>query len=172
MQVKAAVLMVGLAFCLSACYSDFPIDPAPQAELDAILLGTWRCLPADPRPDTDPLNYVVSTARRGVYAIRLEVKDEEPLLLEAYFSVVKGQRLLNVRDLDPKLPARPWLYARYSLPFPNVLRVQIVQEDLFKSAEQTPAGYRRVLEGLASASSGYEDYAVCIRARAGGTAWN
>jgi len=79
---------------------------------------------------------------------------------------------LNVRDLDSKLPSRPWLFARYSFPLPNVLRVQIVQEDLFKSAEQTPAGYRRVLEGPAAESSSYEDYAVCIKARAGGTAWN
>jgi len=90
MQLKTAMLLIGLATLLSACYSDFPIDQAPQAELDATLLGTWRCLPADPRPDTDPVNYVVSTARPGVYAIRLEVKDEQPLLLEAHFSVVKA----------------------------------------------------------------------------------
>ncbi len=172
MQLTTAILSIVLAALMSACYSEFPIDETPQAELDGRVLGTWRCLPPDPRPDTDPLNFVVSTARPGVYAIRLEAKDEEPLLLEAHFSVVKGRRLLNIRDLDSRGPSKPWLFARYSFPLPNVLRAQIVREELLENAQQTPAGYRRALESNAGQSSGYEDYAVCIKARAAGTAWN
>ena len=170
-MLRVLGLSIGLAILLSACYSEFPLDQTPQAELDPALLGTWRCLPFDPKPDTDPLNFVVGTARPSVYSIRLEAKDEQPLLLEAYFSVVRGRRVLNVRDMDPKGPSAPWLFARYSFPLPNVLRAEIVQEDLLKSGEQTPAGYRRVLESPA-AESGYEDYAVCTKARANGSAWN
>jgi hypothetical protein len=172
MRLSAAVLSVTLTIVLPACYSEFPIDPTPQAELDAALLGTWRCLPPDPRPDTDPANFILSTARPGVYSIRLEAKDEEPVLLEAHFSLVKGHRLLNVRDLDPKGPSKPWLFARYSFPMSHVLRVQFVQDDVFKDSAHTPAAYRRALETLTDDSPLYEEYAVCVRTRADGSAWN
>jgi len=172
MKLKTSSLSLGMAILLSACYSEFPLDQTPQVELDPSILGTWRCLPPDPKPDTDPLTFVVATARPKVYSIRLEAKDEQPLLLEAYLSVVNGRPVLNVRDLDPRGPSKPWLFARYSLLLPNVLRAQIVQEDLLKSVEQTPAGYRRVLGSSAAQSSGYEDYAFCIRASVNGSAWN
>jgi hypothetical protein len=172
MRLSAAVLSVTLTIVLPACYSEFPIDPTPQAELDAALLGTWRCLPPDPRPDTDAANFILSTARRGVYSIRLEAKDEEPVLLEAHFSLVNGHRLLNVRDLDPKGPSKPWLFARYSFPMSHVLRVQFVQDDVFKDSAHTPAAYRLALETLTDDSPLYEEYAVCVRTRADGSAWN
>ena len=172
MQLRTSSVSLGLAILLSACYSEFPLDQTPQAELDAAILGTWRCLPPDPKPDTDPLTFVVTTARPRVYSIRLEAKNEQPLLLEAHFSVINGHPVLNVRNLDPKGPSKPWLFARYSFLLPNVLRAQIVQEDLLKSVEQTPAGYRRALGSPAAQSSGYEDYAFCIRASANGSAWN
>ena len=171
MRPMSAILAVGTALLLSGCYSEFPIDQAPQAELDAALLGTWRCLPAEPRRDTEPVNFVFGTARPGVYAVRLEVPDEKPALLEAHFSIVKDHRLLNVRDLDTRLGPQ-WLFARYSLPVPNVLRVQIVSEDVFKTAEQSPGGYRRVLEAISADSPLYEEYAVCVRTSLDGRAWN
>jgi hypothetical protein len=39
----AGVLAVaGLALCLPSCLSPVPLDPKPQADLDARVVGAWR----------------------------------------------------------------------------------------------------------------------------------
>ncbi len=89
--------------------------------------------------------------------------------LEAYVSLVDGQRVLNVSDLSPK--GATWAYVRYSFLSPDVVRFQILQDDAFKGVEKTPASYRRIVEGLTLDSPLYENHSVCVRAKADGKEW-
>ncbi len=159
-----------LALCavsLPGCYSAFPLDPTPQAELDGRLLGAWRCLPPEPKADDEAVTIVFGQARERVYSIRMEEKGEQPGLYEAHVSRVKGREILNVRELEPTLASKPWAFARYSFPSANVLRIQYVDEDAFEGVEQSPAAFRKALERLPDGSSMYREYAVCVRVKTG-----
>jgi|SRR6185503_549206 len=142
------MLAVG-ALALGGCYEfASPIDVAPRLALDPALLGTWRCLPSDPTPDATPANFVVAQARDRVYSIALQEKDEEPDRYEAHASEVGGRTVLNVRDLDPRAKAKPWSFARYTLLLPDVLRVQLVSDEVLKDVERSPGSLRAALERL------------------------
>ena len=154
---------------LSSCYSDFPLDTTPQGDLDEALLGAWRCLPANPSPTAQAGEFTFTRARDRVYGIRLEGGGDDPMSLEAYVSLVHGQRVLNVSDLNPRGAA--WAYVRYAFLSPDVLRFQILQDDAFKGVEKTPAAYRNVVEGLTPDSPLYENYAICVRTKADGSDW-
>ncbi len=150
---------------LPGCYDfDSPIDPAPKLALDQALLGTWRCLPFDAEPDSEAATFVVGTSAERVYSISFPQPDKEPERYEAYASRVKGHRLLNVHNPNPKFPSKPWTFVRYSLLTPNVLRTELVNDAPLKAVEQSPAALRRALERLDKDPSLYEDYCVCVRA--------
>lgn len=163
-RLAAAVVLATSTILLGGCY-DFnsPIDPTPMHALDPALLGTWRCLAVGEKPDAKPANFVVSTARDLVYSIRFEDDEGEPDIYEAHASQVKGNPLLNVRDLDPRVPTKPWNFARYTFLLPDVLRVQLVNAEALKGVERTPAALRGALEQLDSQAELYVDFCICVR---------
>ena len=78
---------------LPACF-DFtaPIDLEPQVALDGRLLGTWRCLPSEPKADAMPVNFVVVPARDRVYSIAFVEDGEEP---ERYEAMAPNSRVVS-----------------------------------------------------------------------------
>jgi hypothetical protein len=158
-------LLAGSALVLSACFDfDAPIDREPQVPVDSRLMGTWRCLPSEPKPDAKAANFVVSPVSDRVYSISFVEEGEDPDRYEAYGSSVKGRSLLNVRDLAPRSPAKPWSFARYAFLRPDVLQVQLVNDELLKGTEHSPASLRAALERLDSNPGLYVEYCVCLRA--------
>jgi hypothetical protein len=161
--LRALWLVAGIV-PLGACY-DFgaPLDSAPTQALDSELLGTWRCLGTDPSPDAEPANIVVTAAGERVYFIRLEAEGEAPDLYEAYASDIKGHVVLNVRDLDPRAATKPWTFARYGFLLPDVLRIQLVNDDELKGVEPTSVALRAALEQRDARAEVYADFCVCVR---------
>jgi hypothetical protein len=159
-----AALLAG-AVVLGGCFDfEAAIDPTPKHALDPALAGTWRCLPVDAKPDTQPANFVVARARDFVYSIRFEEQGQKPDVYEAHVSEVKGHNLLNVRDLHTTFPNKPWSFARYTFLLPDVLRVQLVDDEALEGVEQTPASLRAALERLDGQPGLYADFCVCVRA--------
>ena len=158
-------LLIGGAVAVGGCvFFDSPIDLTPQLGVDAALLGTWRGLPSDPDADAEPANFVVTVARDRVYAITFEEKDEEPHRYEAHASEIGTQVILNVRDLDTRFPDKPWAFARYSFLLPNVVRVELVDDESLKEVEQSPATLRNAIERLDGSAGLYADFCICVRA--------
>lgn len=159
-----ALWLVASVVPLGACY-DFgaPLDSAPTQAVDSKLLGTWRCLGTQPSADAEPGSIVVTVGGERVYTIRFEAEGESPDLYEAYASEIKGQVVLNVRDLDPRASAKPWAFARYSFLLPDVLRIQLVSDDELKGVEQTSVALRSALEEHDAKTGLYVDFCVCLR---------
>jgi hypothetical protein len=165
---QALLQTVGTAGVLVMCfgYSESPIDATPQVDLEAKLLGTWRCLPPDARPDIDPWIFAVSQARDRVYGIRAESKDQAPRLLEAYPSLINGRPLLNVNvhELDQQTAClAPWTFVRYAFLSPDVLRIRYVKADALRGVEQTPSALRRVVERIDGDTASYAEGPLCVR---------
>jgi hypothetical protein len=147
------------------CYDfDSPIDASPSHAIDSSLLGTWRCL-GDDQPDSQPVNFVVTSPRERAYSIIFEAPGERPSAYEAYSSKVKDGVVLNVRDLSPRFPSKPWTLARYSFLLPHVLRVQLVDDEKLKNIEQSPAALRAAIERLADQPDLYVEFCICVRVR-------
>jgi len=172
---QALLQRIGTAGVLVLCvgYSEFPIDSTPQIDLDAKLLGTWRCLPPGGRTDIEPWSFVISQARDRVYGIRVEPKDQTPRLLEAHASLLNARPLLNVnlRELDQQAECTaPWAFVRYAFLSPDVLRLRYVKEDVFRGVEHTPSAFRRVLERVDDDPASYAEGPLCVRTATAGSA--
>ncbi len=170
-RTALTAFVLGSLLATGACYDfDAPIDPAPTQALDPALMGKWRCLEAEPNADAHPANFVFGTARDRIYSIRFDVDDEEPSFFEAYASEVKGHTVLNVRDLAPKKgPEKAWNLARYTFLRPNVLQIQLVDDDVLTGVGQGPGAMRAALEQVDGTPGLYADFVVCARVSDNGT---
>jgi hypothetical protein len=170
-RLVAGAALLSCIVVLGSCYeSDTPIDPTPKHALDPALVGTWRCLAVDQKPDATPLNFVVAPARDLVYSIQLDDGEGTAAIYEAHASEVKGHTVLNVRDLDPRIHspfglfyAKPWAFARYTFLLPDVLRVQLVNDEALEGVEHTSPSLRAALERLDGRADLYGDFCVCVR---------
>ena len=110
-------LIVCASGCITACYSDSPLDSQPQVELDKKLLGSWRCIPPDAEGETDDTALVALAPREGAareYAITWTDPGKEPERYRGFLSTVQGGQVLNVEtDPDPKASGR-WVFVRYT----------------------------------------------------------
>jgi hypothetical protein len=164
MKKPRRLVLLVVAISLIGCFeSDFPLDATPQVDLDPALLGTWRCLPADPHPDTEAANFVVTRATERVYAITFEESDEEPARYEAYLSQLSVSTVLNVKDLDPGLLEKEWVFARYSFLRPEVLEIELASDTLLEDVEKSPAAVRHAMEQFRDDPELYVSYCVCLR---------
>lgn len=167
MTLSGGVRAVGMLSALlvsQGCYeSTFPIDAAPQAAVQPALLGVWRCVLHDAKATEQPATMTVARGREGMYAVTYQEAGKEADRYEAHASVVRGETILNTRDLSGR--RRPWVFMRYALLRPSVLQLQVLNGDALK--EQTsPAGLRSAVERLRRKPGAYLDMCVCARARA------
>jgi hypothetical protein len=157
------VVVLGLAIAAAGCYeAAFPLDATPQADIDARVAGTWRCVAAQPDVDPDEdttITLVVKRARDRVYDVTLEEEGREPDRYVAHASLVKGQPVINLRAVKPYTAAKPWAFARYSLLRADVLAIAVAQDDAFKGVPASQAAVRKVLEG----PQVFEGCCVCAR---------
>jgi len=162
-RIQRVVVLLALLVGSNGCLFEAPLDVKPEVPIDAAILGTWRCI-GDERADAKPANFVVSRATDHRYNIVFQEDGEDTDTYEAYASVIKGQTLLNVRI--PSVPAsKPWAIARCSLLRPNVVHVQLANDDKLKAADSTPASLRRALERALGNADVFEDYCVCVRVK-------
>jgi hypothetical protein len=166
-RVGQVGLLLGAAAVLVSCFDfEVPVDPTPLVAVDPALVGTWRCLPADPGPTDGAATFVVSKVGERAYAIAFDDGDGDPETYEAYPSHVKGRALLNVRNPKPGTFSKRWAVARYALLLPTVLHVQLASDELLRDVGSSPSALRQALERFDSRPELYLEYCVCVRATA------
>lgn len=157
-----AALLLAIVY-LNGCYNfASPIDTEPTLALDPKLMGTWRCLNGDAKQDEPPATLMFTRARDNVYAARLNVPKEKPGLYEAFASRVKDQEFLSVRDLGDRATF-PWYVVRYTFLRPNVLDLQLLDEDNVTKAERSATSLRSVLERHMGEAGLFSDFVTCVR---------
>jgi hypothetical protein len=160
------LLLLATAATTLGCYeSDVPLGP-PAAVADARLVGRWRCI-AD---KTNPHILELNVARRGEqqYDVRLDMPGEDTLRYRGHGTDVRGTTLINLQEQKPgedPSTAR-WDFVRATLLKPNVLDVQIVDDDLFTDKPRTAEAQRAVMEANIARPELYFDYCVCVRVEA------
>jgi hypothetical protein len=158
-------LIAGLATAAvmsAGCYeATFPLDAAPQADLPAGVVGSWRCLPADPDDTDEAITLIVKRTRERVYDVSLHETNQDPDRFEGYASIVRGTPVINLKDLD-RTNQKPWVFLRTAFLRPDVLAIRVLSEKAITAANATAAGIRTLLEQ--SKDDGlFEDTAVCVR---------
>jgi hypothetical protein len=131
--------------------------------IDASLLGTWRCLAFEEHADAKPFNLAVARAGDRRYAVVFQQDGESPDQLDAYASMVKGQTLVNVHMPDEG--TKPWIVARYSLQRPDLLYVEVMDDDKVGDADASPESFRRATEKAIKHADLFNAFSICVKAR-------
>ncbi len=167
MKMLRLVLIIG---CLSlpACYDfDFPLDPKPQVRVDDRLIGTWRCLGVQEALDEDPgvLRIAPRTDLISRWTFQSKSADgsEEKGEYDVHASTVPGGALLNALELGEKANGK-WNFVRYSFLLPDVLRIQIVNDEPFEKIKDAKS-LRSAIEKRRDDPTIYSDFIVCVRSR-------
>jgi hypothetical protein len=158
-----AGLLLATAVATPGCYeSDVPLGP-PAAAIDARLLGHWRCITGQAKPDVLEMN--VSRHGEQQYDVSLDMTGEETIRYRGHGTDVRGTTLINLQEQKPgEDPSKArWDFVRATLLKPNVLDVQIVDDDLFKDKPRTAQAQRAVMEANVGKPELYFDYCVCVR---------
>ena len=164
MAVIATALVPG-------CYeSDFPLDPAPRLELEEAWLGTWRCLPFKADADEDPVTVSVKRGAERRYDITWLESGKAPERYGAFMSPIGNTRLMNVQEVKADGATGKWVFVRPTLLRPDVLQVQIVDDEAMEGVEKSLAAVRRAIERQLSNPGLVVDFCVCVRARETGGA--
>lgn len=157
-----ACVVLGAAAVSAGCYeSSFPFDRAPQTDLPAGVLGSWRCLPADPDETDEAITVIVRRSKDRRYEVTLQEANQEPDRFEAYASLIKNAPVINLKDLDPA-SQKPWVFLRTSFLRPNVMAVQIFSDKAVAGTEGSPAGIRKLLEQPQDKGL-FEEASVCVK---------
>jgi len=168
MKTLRGVLLMS---CLSlpACYDfDFPLDPKPQVPVDARLVGAWRCLGTQATLDDPP--GVLRIDRRSDLISRWTFESPsangaaEKGEYEVHASTVPGGALLNAVELGEKANGK-WNFVRYSFLLPDVLRIQLVNDEPFEKAKDAKA-LRSQIEKRRNDPAIYTDFLICVRPKA------
>jgi hypothetical protein len=160
------VALVVLASVLptAGCYeATFPLDRMPQTDLSGSVIGSWRCLPADPSDTDEAVTLTVKRARDRVYDVTLEETNQEADRFEAHASLVNATPVINLKDRDPAND-KPWVFLRTSLLRPDVLAIQVLSEAAVAKGDESAAGIRKLIEQ--SQGRVFEEAAVCVRVKA------
>src|SRR5262245_55654171 len=140
------LLLVVACVVLPACYDfPFPLDEKATVANDPRLNGKWRCLPAkgdDPsgRLSIEPTS---PTEARWTFDVHEETGKDERSVYAVHGSTL-SPTILNVRHAEAD-DARPWTVARFAFLRPDVLFLQVLDDEPF-SGEKTGAALRKALE--------------------------
>src|SRR5262245_10975238 len=103
-------------------------------------------LPASPRGSQGQARHLYRQSNVR-YSILFQEEADDPEQYEAFASVVKGRTILNVKVDSRK--QKPWTLVTYAfLRRPDVLDVQIVDEEKLSGAEGSSAALHRAVEKL------------------------
>jgi hypothetical protein len=161
-----ALLLLATAGATLGCYeSDVALGP-PANAIDARLVGRWRCASPDSSQASNQL-LQLNVARRNErqYDVSLDTPGEETIRYQGHGIDVRGTTIVNLQEVKPgqDLAGARWNFVRATLLKPNVLDVQIVDDDLFKDKPRTAEAQRVVFEANVGKPELYFDYCVCVR---------
>ncbi len=178
MARRARVLAAALAALvvpLGGCYeAPFPLSAETEAPpVDPRLVGHWRCV--SPQEDAaEPMALTISRAderRDGAtfaperrYAATFAMKGEETLQFRGHATRLAGQTVVNVQDTAVKPGAKAgWNVVRPTLLKPDILVLEILQDDFFKGVPSTAEAARALIEGQSGKAELFGHYCVCSR---------
>ena len=158
--------MALIALAMSAgCYeSDFPLDPSPQQGVWEAWLGTWRCLPVGADADEPPATLRVKRGPEQRYDATWQEGDKQERY-EGFTSAIGSTRFVNIRELKADGKTGQWVFVRPTLLRPNVLQLQVVDNDAMKGVEASAPAVRRAIEQNISSPALTVDFCVCVRAK-------
>ena len=160
LNVLAVLVFLGC----SGCYeSAFPIDIAPQADVEPALIGVWRCLPFEETATEPAFTLTIAWGAERRYAVTLEEDGDSTESYEAYASSIDGEVLFNVRTLEGG--SKPWVFVRRTLVSSNLLHLQMLRSNAL-TPQDSPAALRKAVEQLRGKPNAYEDSCACVRTRA------
>lgn len=163
MTLPARLALTLALAAAGGCYeSPVPLDPAPQADIDPGVVGTWRCLGSGADPGDEAVTIIVKRTRDRVYEADILEEGQEPDRYEAHASLVGGRPLMNVRDLDAT-KGKPWTFARYDLLRPDVLEIRVAADDALKGVDPTAAALRKRITSLSGDPRLFAGFCVCVR---------
>ena len=162
--LRAGLVMACLSF--AACFEfDFPLDARPQVPVDGRLVGAWRCLGTEADLDDAPgvLRIVRRTDLISRWSFEAPSADgtTEKSEYDVHGSTVPGGSLLNAIELGEKANGK-WSFVRYSFLLPDVLRVQLVDDEPFKKIRDATS-LRREIEKRKDDPAIYADFMICVR---------
>jgi len=160
------VVLVVACLSLPACYDfDFPLDPKPLVPVDARLVGAWRCLGSEAALDDAPgvLRIALRTDTTSRWSFESPSADGTPEKSEydVHGSTLRGGAFLNAVELGAKANGK-WNFVRYSFLLPNVLRIQLVNDEPFAKLKDA-AALRREIERRRDDPTIYSDFMICVR---------
>lgn len=162
-MLKCTWLVLVAALAAAGCYeSSFPLDAAPQADLDLRLVGGWRCMFAEPDSHSVFAMELKSSGDRRYQATTM-VAGGDLGGYQVHASLVKGLPLVNVRSLQAEPDEKPWVFLRYELLKANVLSVRAVRKEWLQGVPNSAAAVRKTLEQAQDAGDAYEDAFVCLK---------
>jgi hypothetical protein len=163
-KVIPACLGVAAALLCPACLFDAPLDAQATVRIDTMILGTWRCLQLDEGPEAKPATFVVNRVDDFRYSIVFQEDAEDSEQYEAFASVVKGRTILNVK-VDARANVKPWTLVTYAfLRRPDILHVQVVDDEKLSGAGGSSRTLRQATEKLIHDGL-FGDWCVCVRAK-------
>lgn len=165
---RLAVLLITTGVAAGCYESEVPLDPSPGVEVDAAIIGVWRCLPFEADPSEAPATVTVARgpAPRTFTAVWEEPGDA-PDRYEGYASTVGRVSYLNTRERKADGSLSAWFFTRPTLLRPNALLLQVVDEQAMTGVAKTAAALREALRARQDDPALLTDGALCARARPG-----
>jgi len=165
--LRIAAVIVSLS--IPACYDfDFPLDPKPQVPVDARVVGTWRCLSAEASADEGAATLRVERRSEMISHWTFETPSSDGTPDQGEFDVhgsaIGGGALLNARDVGDGDLGK-WSFVRYTLLIPDVLRIQIVDDQPFLKVKDSASDLRQAVEQRVGDPAIYKDFCVCVRVK-------
>ena len=165
MRLLIAVAVLSAVFGMSGCYDfESPLDASPQLPVDPGLIGEWRCLSENQMPDEEVGIIVFVPSGERTYDIT--IKGGESIgPYQAYASRVADSTMLNV-DISDSKNEKKWFYlVRYAFLLPNVLRLELVNNALFRGQDHSSAELRAAFERKADDPGMFENPCICSRVK-------
>ena len=163
---RLSIIVLGLT--IPSCYEfNFPLDPTPKVPQDARLAGVWRCLSAHPSVDEGAATLRIEP-RPGLLAHwTFETPSSDGTTDQGEFDVYRssqlGGSLLNAMESGGKEP-RKWSFVRYSLLTPDVLRIELMDDEPFDKVKDNAEALRQAITRRVNDPAIYKDFCVCVRA--------
>jgi len=153
------LVLVAIAVGLPGCLYEQPVAPGAAEAVDARLLGAWKCV----NPESEKAETLTITERPDHrYRTEFDEGDGAPAVFLAYTVTFASERIVNAQEVVDGEP-RKWTLARYSLPAPNILRLEAADHDAFEKATTAEQREKVLAAGLKSGQL-FGDFCVCIRA--------
>jgi hypothetical protein len=137
-----------------------PLGAASAGWIDAELLGTWRCAPAEGGEQA-----LVSFRQFDETQYLLMIEGDESSVFRAYSTSVGDAAFLNVQELKQStLPDRGFTFVQYSIRDSQSLELECVGRELFEADEASDRSAIDVLEAaLEEDASTLVPLLACVR---------